>query len=483
VSTAPGGRPGLPAARPVARQVRAQARETAGSLSSASIVVGSSLAALALVGLFVLLDYQFAQSTQRLVKLLLGLSGIAAMAVLPQGGLLLIPIATPLLGLLPKLPVPGMNTVNVLFFTIFFSFAISQVLQRRPMARGGMLMVPLGVLLGLAGLSVIRGAAFPTGMVFDAGHSGLALFRSVMSVVPYVVVLAMSRGATSRRRLLAAVLIGFAFEVGFTFLYGRNLRGRSGGTIGQANELGTYLAMFTVLALAMGFGVRSWFGRVALWGLSIAGALGVFMSVSRGALVALALGALVVAARTSRTLLAFMLIVMATSPLWVPDYVKERVVSTITSSEDSDETEIEGGAAERLNTWKSLLRIVEDHPLDGIGFAGLAEVLPAMGEELGLRVKDSAHNTFLRMLAEIGIFGLAAFLVVWWTCWRLAARGIRAATSRFDRQVAVGLCGMIIAFALSCAFGDRFFEIMIAGNFWVVCALVEDSVREREQRS
>ena len=476
MNTAP-GRPGLP----VARQVRAQARETARPLSAASIVVGASLAALTLVGLFVLLDYQFAQSTARLVKLLLGLSGIGVLVILPQAGLLLIPIATPLLGLLPKLPVPGMNTVNVLFFTIFFSFAFTQVLQRRPMMRAGMLMAPLGILLGLAGLSVIRGAAFPTGMKFDAGHSGLALFRALMSVTPYVGVLAMSRGAPSRRRLLAAVLIGFAFETGFTFLYGRNLRGRAGGTIGQANELGTYLAMFTVMALAMGFGFRSWFGRFALWGLAIAGGLGVFMSVSRGALVAVAAGALLVAARTSRTLLAFMLIVMATSPLWVPDYVKERVVNTITSSDDSDETQIEGGAEERLNTWHSLLLIVQDHPLDGIGFAGLAEVLPSIGEELGITVKDSAHNTFLRMLAEVGIGGLVAFLAVWWMCWRLAAKGVKTATTRFDRQMAVGLQGMIVAFALSCAFGDRFFEIMIAGNFWVVCALVEDAVRENRK--
>lgn len=477
MSTAP-ERPGTPVA---ARQVRARARQNAGSLSAASIVVASSLAALALVGMFVLLDYQFSQSTGRLVKLLLGLAGIGAMVVMPQAGLLLIPIATPLLALLPKLPVPGMNTVNVLFFTIFFSFALTQVLQRRPMMRSGTLMVPLAVLLGLAGLSVIRGAAFPTGMVYDAGHGGLALFRSVMSVVPYVVVLAMSRGISSRRRLLAAVLIGFAGEVAFTLAFGRNLKGRAGGTIGQANELGTYLSMFTVLALSMGFGVRSWLARISLWALALGGGLGLFMSVSRGALVAVAAGALLVAARTSRTLLAVMLVVMATSPLWVPDYVKERVVTTITSSDDSDNPEIEGGAAERLNTWQSLLRIVEDHPLDGIGFAGLAEVLPSMGEELGLRVKDSAHNTFLRMLAEVGIFGLAAFLAVWWMCWRLAAKGARAATTRFDRQLAIGLGGMILAFALSCAFGDRFFEIMIAGNFWVVCALVEDSVRERGQ--
>jgi hypothetical protein len=111
---------------------------------------------------------------------------------------------------------------------------------------------------------------------------------------------------------------------------------------------------------------------------------------------------------------------------------------------------------------KIRLLIVEDHPLDGIGFSGLANVLPQIGEELGLQVKDSAHNTFLRMLAELGIFGLAAFLFVWVMCWRLAVKGVRTAASRFDRQLSVGLGGMAIALALSCAFGDRFFGMSLA---------------------
>jgi O-antigen ligase len=478
VNTVP-GRPEVP----LARKVRAQARETAAPLSAASVVVAASLLAMVLVGLFVLLDYQFAQSTARLIKILLGVGAVGAIAVVPQVGLLIMPVATPLLGLLPKLPVPGMNTVNVLFFTVFFSYMLANVLRQRPVLRSGVLMVPLGLLLGLAGLSVIRGAAFPTGMSYEAGHAGLVLFRSVMSVTPYIVCLAMARGGVSRRRLLAAVMLGFALEVVATFVIGRNLRGRAGGTIGQANELGTYLAMFTVMALAMAYGVRSLFLRFTLWALAVAGTLGVFMSVSRGALVALAIGGLVVAARTSRVLFTLMLLVLATSPLWVPDYVKERVISTVTASEDSDEAELEGGAEQRLNTWQGILWIVQDHPLDGIGFAGLADVLPAIGEEMGLRVKDSAHNTFLRLLAEMGMFGLAAFLLLWWMIARLAWRGARTATTPFDRQLAVGLGGMVVAFALSCAFGDRFFEIMIAGNFWVVCALVEDAVRENAGRT
>jgi O-antigen ligase len=390
-----------------------------------------------------------------------------------------LPVATPLLGLLPKLPVPGLNTLNVLFFSVFFSYALTNVLRRGSVMRSGRLLVPLGILVGICALSIVRGASFPTGMRYEAGAAGFALFRSAMSFLAYLICLSMARGARDRRWMTWAILAGFAAETGFTFLYGRNLHGRATGTIGQANELGTYLAMFSVFALAMGFGVRNWAGRLLLWGLAVAGSVGVFMSVSRGALVAVAAGAIMVSARTSRLLLVLVVLALGTSPLWVPDYVKERVLSTVSESDDSDDTQLEAGTESRLNTWESILRIVEEHPLDGIGFAGLAEVLPSIGEELGLRVKDSSHNTFLRLLAETGVAGLAAFLFVLWVCLQLSFKGARLAASRFDRQIAVGLGGMLVAFALSCWFGDRFFEVMIAGNFWVACALVEDAIQER----
>jgi O-antigen ligase len=98
---------------------------------------------------------------------------------------------------------------------------------------------------------------------------------------------------------------------------------------------------------------------------------------------------------------------------------------------------------------------------------------------MGLRVKDSSHNTYLRVLAETGIAGLIAFLVLLAACWRLSWRGTRYAENAFDRQIAVGMGGMAVALALSCWFGDRFWEIMITGNFWVLCALTDGVIRDR----
>jgi len=114
-----------------------------------------------------------------------------------------------------------------------------------------------------------------------------------------------------------------------------------------------------------------------------------------------------------------------------------------------------------------------------VGFSGLASVLPETGEALGVEVKDTAHNTYLRFLGEMGLLGLALFVMLLWGCWKLACDGMRLARDRSDRQLSLGLAAATIALAVSCAFGDRFFSILISGNFWMACALVNDLVDER----
>jgi O-antigen ligase len=100
---------------------------------------------------------------------------------------------------------------------------------------------------------------------------------------------------------------------------------------------------------------------------------------------------------------------------------------------------------------------------------------------MGLEVKDSAHNTFLRMLGELGVFGLILFCFILWKVYRLGEAGMKASRNPFDRQLSVGLMATTLVLAVSCWFGDRFYSILITGNFWIACALVDDLVSERRE--
>ena len=461
-------------------EVREAARLQARTLPIGLVVLGATLLGVIAIALFTLLDYRFHQDPHRIVKLLLGLAGMGTIVAQPQIGLLVLPIATPFLGWMPRLPIPGVNALNLLLLALFGAWAVGRVMRGEDVFRRSRLGPIILVMLGLAAVSIVRGGAFPTGYSYNVGEAIYTLVRSAMTFGVYFIGLAMVRGEKARRRVAWAVVLALLAEAAVTAAYGRNGRGhRAIGSFGQSNELGAFLAMFTAFAVALIPGTRRWFGRVALVAISALGALAVLMSLSRGAMVALAVAILYVGLRSSRLLTLALVGVLLTSPLWAPDYVVQRVVGSKVETETEDESHLEGAAQLRLDTWHAIMTVVGEHPLDGVGFTGLADVLPQTGEELGVEVKDSAHNTYLRFLGEMGVFGLAVFILLLVSCLRMSWAGIRAARSRFDRQLAVGFGAATIAMAVSCMFGDRFFSVLITGNFWMLAALVNDALLER----
>jgi len=70
-------------------------------------------------------------------------------------------------------------------------------------------------------------------------------------------------------------------------------------------------------------------------------------------------------------------------------------------------------------------------------------------------------------------------VLLFWRCWSLALQGMRRARDLADRQLSLGLAAAVLAWTVSCVFGDRFFSVLIAGNLWIACALVDDLVSER----
>lgn len=466
-----------PVTRDVAGEVRAAAQRQARQLSGGLLaLVGMGVAAFVMIA-FLVLDYGLDQDPHRIFKIALGLGALAGILMFPRFGLLLVPIVTPFLGWVPPTPVPGLNLLNVLLFSIFGTFAMGRILARAPLLRPTRLGPVIGWLFLVAALSIVRGGVWPTGLGYDTRLASLALFRSATTFTTYFIVLAMARGLADRRRITLAVLLGLLAEAVVTIALGRNgSGGRATGSLGQANELGAFLALFSVVALALVPAVRAWAGKLALlalWGL---GSFAILLTLSRGSMLALLGGSFLVAWRGSKVLFGVLLAGMLLSPFWMPDYVRERISQSAVQGEDEG-ISVDMAAEKRLETWQTIFHVVADHPLEGVGFTGLGYVLPDLGAELGLAdIKDSAHNTYLRMLSELGIFGLGIFVWLLWSCLRLANAAVRGARCAFDRGLAIGLSGSVVSIAISCAFGDRFFSVVLASSLWILCAVVEDSL-------
>lgn len=316
---------------------------------------------------------------------------------------------------------------------------------------------------------------------------------------------------TRARRLLAVMFLAglsqallgayqFYFRAGpegFLLFGGANLR--AFGTFEQPNPYAGYLGLIIPLAFGTALGmlvlwvrskrtsaykegnaraplrVSDWllFALASVSGAAMLAAL--FFSYSRGAWigVAAALGVTVVltlvrskraAALGLLALLVVLLFIGLGEIKILPDVIAQRfaTVSDYLTFEDVRGVRANDdnfALVERRAHWQAALGMFEDAPWLGVGFGNYASAypkyaLPKWDDPLG-----HAHNYYLNVLAETGIIGLGAFVILWvaifWQTWRsvLRARG-------WWMGVAAGIFGMLVALSIHNFFDNLFVHAM-----------------------
>ena len=425
-----------------------------------------------------------------LALLAVGLGG--AVAVLPpiQGaalllGAVLLPLvlARPLLGLclaIATIPLSSEWSVNV----------------------GGLNLTLMEPAVGLAAVAwLLRGARerslriWPSGLLV-AQLAVLALFLasslageargpSLKDTIKWIELLLVfmltvdeAREAPAARWVVLALIGAAAFEAAYGIFQFATGRGpaffaigpfmRAHGHFGQPNPFAGYLGTALPLALAVVFLLPR--DVLARWARPAAAllALAVALSFSRGAWLGIALATTVMLAvvsqRSRRWLVplgaALLLLgVLGTLGL-LPAAVGERlgIIAEYFGPFDVRRVELtpeNWSVVERMAHWQAAWYMFLDHPWFGIGPGNYATVyddyfLPGWLEPLG-----HAHNYYLNLAAEAGIFGMAAYVAVVVLAFRAA---IRAARGRdpYWRALGIGVLGSLVAISLHSAFDNLY---------------------------
>ncbi len=222
--------------------------------------------------------------------------------------------------------------------------------------------------------------------------------------------------------------------------------GRLKGGVSDPNYLAAGLVPAIVLAMALVAGSRTTLGRWALLVSVGIAAVGLGATQSRGGfLAALAAAglALLVMRRYRLKILAVVVLVGALAGLWfaAAPGAWERI------------SEADGGGSGRAELWLVAWRVVESHPVVGVGFGGFeraaAEYVRQPGQltTVKLIVDDPhvVHNTYLQMLAETGVVGLALFLGVLGSLLAAALRAARLFEAHGDARMATLARALFVA--------------------------------------
>ena len=267
---------------------------------------------------------------------------------------------------------------------------------------------------------------------------------------------------------------------------------RVGGTLGDPNELAAVLVPGMILAAAFALTLKRLpLLRLAAFVASGLCAAGVFLTLSRGGLIAAGFAmivALFVAGRW-RIQAITLAVLVALGGLFYFGYIA-------TDDQRNRVTNVEGGTG-RTDLWKVGLRMVEANPVAGVGAGNFQTASVHYLLEPGVLRRDefivdnpkSAHNTYLQVLAELGFVGAAMFLAInlfAMLCILRAARIFERLGDRdlelMARALFVAIAGVLAAnFFISEMFGKQLWLLLGLGPalYGVARALASDQLSSR----
>jgi len=267
----------------------------------------------------------------------------------------------------------------------------------------------LAAFVGFAGLSLTWAE--------DAQAGRTSLMRFALNLILFLIVYTAVRTPKQFVLTVGAYVSGASIAAAYGMLFPPQDTAyydvsRVGGTLGDPNELAAVLVPGMVLAAALAITLkRAPLLRLAAVGASALCAAGVFLTLSRGGLIATAFALLVglfVAGRW-RVQALLLTVLVAFGGLFYFGYV---------ASEDAVDrvTQVEGGSG-RTDLWTVGLRMVEAEPVHGVGVGNFQAASVHYLLEPGVLRRDefivdnpkSAHNTYLQVLAELGGVGLTLF--------------------------------------------------------------------------
>ncbi len=234
---------------------------------------------------------------------------------------------------------------------------------------------------------------------------------------------------------------------------------RMTATLPSANDLGTYLVAAILLAFGFFFPLNT---RITRRSFCVGGRLIVFflaglgLPFSRGAIVGLVDAILWLGFYRNKKMFLYALLIV----LFLGAFAGRSYFSRGDGINPNDPT-----VRQRIVLWESAIKMSRDHFWIGHGLNTFHRVFPKY-KPSEIKGTPYVHNSYLQMLAEVGLIGMVAFLTLV-AC--VFQKGFRRFMIEANSQAAAlmgAVLAAVVAFLVNAFFDTGFFAMALATLFW-----------------
>ncbi len=288
---------------------------------------------------------------------------------------------------------------------------------------------------------------------------------------------------TSKRALYGLIVVG-AFSALLVGLYGiyqqyfgavmeqswidvemfEDLSMRVYSTWENPNVLGEYLVLWIPISFGLMWSVRQWFHKIVFAGVTGVLLLCMVFTLSRGSWLGLMLAMAVFAIMSSKILVLLGGIGVLSLPFALPAHIINRFLS-IGNLQDTS-------TSYRVSIWQGALRMAQDYWPSGIGVGSeaFAKIYPRYALS-GAAFALHAHNFYIQVLAEVGVFGVLALILVLFAFYKNIFASYWDTQDKFLSTFLIAGCAGMTGFLLNGLFDNVWYNYRMVLVFWTMIAL------------
>jgi O-antigen ligase len=311
----------------------------------------------------------------------------------------------------------------------------------------------------------------------------IALLTSLFMAVYFLVV-----SMTDSEKKLELLIFTFSTSALFTGIYGifqsisgmrdttwtdtaefEGLTTRVFSTFANPNVFGEYLLLAIPVAAAAIIFVKKWPMKLYYAGVAVVLLANLALTYSRGCYLAIALSVLVFVLIMEKRLIVLFSAGIFVLPAVLPPAMLNRILG-ITNMEDSS-------SKYRVSIYQASVRILQDFWPSGVGQGPDAynRVFPFYA--FNDVTAQHAHNLFLQVFVETGIFGIAAFLAVFYCFFKTLFPFFYKIKDFKYKCFSAALISLMAGFILQSMFDYSFYNYKVYMLFFVVLAFARVCAR------